>query len=512
MSNRASNVVLLLLWSLALFGATVWLHTRHNDFPYYYHPDEPGKVEQVMGKRPLNFHHPNLMLGAAKLAAGSAKTEQRVVETGRLVSAAFTAGAVVALSLLAYLWQGWLVGMVGGVVLMLHHQLFELSHYMKEDPALLFGVAVTFLALHLFDRRPTVTRAALVGVGCGLAISGKYIGVIVILVTLPVLLRRRVPSRAPGVVAALLAMVGTVVTINLPLLMAWGAAQDSMVREARLVVEGQGLTQSVPHTRYWNIFLTNTTPVMWVLLLATLWAAWRQRREMRAVDWVTLAFPFAFALGLSFSPKENDRYFLPATALFTLLATAGLREIVELFPRRLRQNLLWCELGVAAVLIGGQFINWTEDRGGFLRYWQAFQHDDTAELTEWLRTNLPPGAVIAKDEKVRLPDEKRNSPASPVLPFKVLSEDYAADVAPSSKLEDFERMGVSYVVITDNTFKKFERQDLKPKEKEVADYERRKEFYISLRRDFVPEKDWNRGTVIYLHPGIEVYHLTGAEK
>src|SRR5690242_15318646 len=46
--------------AVALFAFTLVLHTRHNDFPYTYHPDEGGKVTQVLvGSR--NFHHPLLL-------------------------------------------------------------------------------------------------------------------------------------------------------------------------------------------------------------------------------------------------------------------------------------------------------------------------------------------------------------------------------------------------------------------------------------------------------------------
>jgi hypothetical protein len=504
----ATNTVRLWLWCLALFVSTIWLHTRHNDFPYYYHPDEPGKVEQVLGRRPLNYHHPMLMLGASKLAAGNSRTEQQVVEAGRRTSAAFTAGAVVALSLLAYAWRGWVMAVATGLTLMLHHQLFELSHYMKEDTALLFGVAVTFLALRLFDHRPGLGRAALVGLGCGLAISGKYAGFIVLAPVLPLLLRKSVPSRGAAVLAMLITMLVTVALINLPLLRDWSAARASLARETQLVVEGQGMTQRVPHSRYWSIFLANTTPVMWLLILLALWGAWQRRSELRAAEWSALWFPFFFAVALSFSPKENDRYFLPATALFTLIAAAGAGEISRLLPTRLRQREKACELAAAVLLVLAQFPGWTEDRGGLLRYWAAFQRDDTAEVTAYLRKNLSPGAVIARDEKVRLPDAKRHSPGSPPLPFKILTEDYAADLSPDGTVEGLAKMGVSHVVITDSTFKKFERQDLKPKEKDAADHERRRNFYITLRRDFsAPVRDWNRSTVIYLHPGIEVYHI-----
>lgn len=532
MISRAANRARLLAWSIFLLVATLWLHTRNNDFPYYYHTDEPGKVEQILGQRPLNFHHPFLMLGAARIAAAGAQSEQAVVQIGRWVSAAFTAAAIVGFSLMAYAWRGWIMGIAVGFTLMLHHQLFELSHYLKEDTALLFGVATTFLALHLFHRWPGRRTAALVGLGCGLAISGKYAGIIVLFAALPVVLARRPArfgpeeedllldasrryprGRCPSSVLAnigclLLAMVATVALINLPLLFSWKTAQESLARETQLVVEGQGLTQSVPHTKYWNVFLANTTPVMWVLILAALWGAWSRRRHLRLVEWITIGFPFFMAIVLSFSPKDNDRYFLPATALFTVLAAVGAGEIREFLPARFRRHAYATEIVAGLLLALAQLPSWTEDRGGLLRYWSAFVQDDTAEVTEWLRQNVPRDAIVIKDEKVRLPDVLRNSPNSPPLPFKLLSKDYAADFAPHGTVEELLAQKISYVVITDSTFGKFERSDLKPKGKEAADYERRKQFYAELRRDTVPLIDRRRGTVIYLHPGLEVYHIT----
>src|SRR5687768_6627609 len=37
----------LILWSLLLFAGCFSLHSRDQDFPFFRHPDEPGKVEQV---------------------------------------------------------------------------------------------------------------------------------------------------------------------------------------------------------------------------------------------------------------------------------------------------------------------------------------------------------------------------------------------------------------------------------------------------------------------------------
>src|SRR5688572_13996034 len=106
----------LLLWALCLLAFTFALNQRHHHFPYYYHPDEPGKAEQILTGR-WNFNHPMLLLTATNVAVQVFKVppkEQAIVEAGRLVSAFFMAAAVVALSLTAYLWRGWPAALLAG--------------------------------------------------------------------------------------------------------------------------------------------------------------------------------------------------------------------------------------------------------------------------------------------------------------------------------------------------------------------------------------------------------------
>src|SRR4051795_11210624 len=123
----------LLLWAAMLLAFCFALNQRHHHFPYYYHPDEPGKAEQILTGR-WNFNHPMLLLTGTRAAVQLFHVradEQAIVETGRLVSALFMAVAVTALSLTAYLWRGWPAALLSGLALALHHQLYELSHYMK---------------------------------------------------------------------------------------------------------------------------------------------------------------------------------------------------------------------------------------------------------------------------------------------------------------------------------------------------------------------------------------------
>jgi MFS family permease len=504
MSSSQVTRFRLVAWCVALFVSCLFLHTRHNGFPWYYHPDEPGKVEQVLGMRPFNFHHPMLLLASTKVgvAVASASSEQRVVEIGRTVSALFTAISVVALTLLAFRWRGWPAAISGGLALLFHHQLFELAHYMKEDTALLLGVAVTFAAAFRYEREPGLGTAVGIGLGIGLAIAGKYLGFVALFIGIPVLFRHRLQ----GAFTAAFVTAGIIfIAFNFPMLADWATLSKSFAKETKLVIEGQGqVTQSVPHSRYWSVFLANTTPVIWILLLAVLYSAARRRQELTLMEWTLIGFPFLYALALSFSPKENDRYFLPATAIFTLLAAAGTVEFPRLFSRRPSRTTL--EIALGAALVFAQFPSWTEDRAGLWRYNRAFQRDDTAELVEWLRTNVPPPAVIAKDEKVRLPTllRKAEGPGAQPLPNEVLSEDYVADLG---SIEQLRSRGVTHIVITPTTYQRFERAGLRPTSAAAGDFERRKSFYAALRRDYDPVKLWPRSTVIYLHPGLEVYDI-----
>jgi hypothetical protein len=487
-------------WSLFLFAAAFLLDTRHNSFPYFYHPDEAVKVEQVRTGN-WNYHHPMLLLTATKAAVALGKVpleEQRIVETGRAVSAVFAALAAVALSLLGYAWRGWAAAIATGLTLLLHHQFFELAHYLKEDTALVFGVALTFLLTFLFAQRPNTARAAMLGAGVACAISGKYIGLAVLVVVLPVFWHLSRERRATQIATFAITTLAVLLLINLPLILNPAGFVHSFGREMQLVVHGQqGGGRRVPHSLYLNIFRDNTTPVMWVLLLVFLAERWRGRRVLQRVEWLTIAFPFVYTLALSFSPKTNDRYFLPATALFTLFAAFGALDAARLLSRCL--PLRWATLAVIVALVAGQLPSW-------LRYETAFQHDDNRELLDWVKTNLPPTAVIAKDSRILLPDPNNSRDATRFepMPQKILAKKYAADLG---TLDELRKMGVTHVAISETDYGGFFLNGMRPKKGDAGEFDRRKAFYSELLRsgDLLFQRD--RGTVLYLHPGVRLYAM-----
>ena len=498
-------------WALVLFAACLALDTRHNGFPYFYHPDESAKVDQVLTGE-WNFHHPMLLLSATAAAVetlGVAKREQPVVEAGRWISAGFVAGAVVALALLAYLWRGWTASLAAGGALLLHHQLFELAHYMKEDSALLLGVALSFLATHAFWQKPNAGRAALLGGAVAVAVSGKYIGICMLAVVLPVLWRA--PGERGRRAACFCGAFGVVLmVVNLPLLLHLDAFEKSFGREMQSVVHGQrGMTRSVPHAQYWNVFRDNSTPVVWVLLVVFLAARWRERRAVSLAEWLVIAFPFAYALALSFSPKSNDRYFLPATAVITLLAALGAVDAARLLARWM--PLRWALAGCAAGLVISEAASLPPplDWHTFPEFFAAFQHDDNADLIKWINDNLPPDAVIAKDSRIQLPDpeSKKDRPRFAPMPQKILAERYVADLGTMAELR---ARGVTHLAVSASDYGRFLLPGLVPQKREREDFERRRAFYEELLRDGELIFRRERGAVLYLHPGIRLYPLPPA--
>lgn len=487
-----------------LFVACLWLYTRNNTFPFFYHPDEPDKVEQVITGK-WNFHHPLLMLETVKLAASALHLppdEQQIVIVGRWVSAVFAAIGVVALALLAHQYSG-ARGFVGVAVLLgMHHQVFELAHYTKEDTALLMGVALTFLALAVFSRKQTTASLLFIGFACGLSLSAKYIGALVLIPALVTIVRT--PSTG-GTLMRHLAMflAGLVITVaiaNIPLIAHFDAFLNSFHREVGMVTSGQrGMTRRVPNSQYLRVFVDNSNPAVWLLLAAFYTRFWFTRRERSIVEWTIALFPIAFMLVLSCSPKTNDRYFLPSTALFACVAALGIADASKFLHDKTHLSRPVAAALLVVIAAGFQSASLT-------RYYLAFMHDDRRELTEFIQANLPTSAVIAQDSRVGLPtpDREARLKVRPLLPQKVIGRKMLADLGSMDVLVG---QGVTHAAVSESDYGRFFLRSLVPKKEYRDEYSAKKAIYEDLfaRGDLLWERP--RGTVIYLHPGIRLYRL-----
>jgi len=489
-------------WLLAgLFFLTgLWLYTRHNDFPCFYHPDEPSKAAQII-KNEYNFNHPLLLLQTTRLISWvrqSPRTRQPVAQDGRTASALFAAGAVACFVLLAAHLRGSMAAGATGLLLLANPQFFELAHYMKEDPALAFGLAVFFVALVRCWLEPSAARFAWLGAGCALAVSGKYIGVVVLpLALLPVFFQHGPRGRSLAILA--LTFLGVLLAINHSMLSSLGDFTGNLGREVDFAVHGhKGLTRPVPHGVYGKVFREATNPAIWILLIVYYGGLIVRHRKVHPVEWTLALFPIAFVLMLSFSPKTHYRYFLPDTLVFCTLAA------LAVFPLKFPADrwVSFVQAGRVLALVAAVFLSGRQ----MVRTDAAFQNDARRVLVDFVGKNIPATATIAQDKRVNLPN--RNDPRHADSPYfleqNVVGKLFAADVG---TIEELRARGIEYVAVSEGDYGRFFLKTHKPRESERADYERCHKFYKQLFAEGTLIWECPAGALQYLQPAIKFYHL-----
>lgn len=489
------RAVLLTVILIVLGG--LWLYTSHNDFPYYYHPDEPVKVKQLI-RGEWNFHHPLLLLESVELArkiSGAGNDPQRVVEIGRWVSALFAV-----IGVLAFAGIGWKKGgpwVALGVIAFLlpHHQVFELAHYLKEDTALFMGIGLTFLALIHAAEKGTRNSYLFLGAAVAIALSAKYLGALVFLVTLVWLLtapseKIKLP-RSQATLYFLAAFFLVLLTVNQRSLWNIDQVQAAFSREIDLATGGQGgVTRNVPHGQYTAIFLDNTHPLHWVGLLACFWLIWKKRRQRPLEEWLILSFAVGYLLLLTFSPKSNDRYFLAITPLLCIGAALGVHHLFLTFGWK-----RFLPYGIALAFI--------TSLPSLHRYHSAFKNDDRAALAKWVTLNLPATAKILQERPAGLPGTGvENSPK--ILPQKFRTKRSAADFA---TFDEYRKDGFTHLLVSPSVYGKFFMENLVAREDGDDAHAARTAFYKHLFAEGRLLWESPRSTVIYLHPGLKLYEM-----
>ena len=487
-------------WLLAalFFIVGVWLYNRNNDFPCFYHPDEPGKARQLITDR-FNFNHPLLLLQATRIAIGISHppmTPQPVTETGRIVSAIFAAGAVTCFVLLAAHMYGALSAICVGALLLTNSQLYELAHYMKEDTALAFGIAAFFLALTRCWLRPSMARFGVLGAAAALASSGKYIGALVVPLALVPLcaLHEQRGRKALVLFAAFLAVL---LFVNFPIFASLSSFLGGIGREIDFTVHGQnGLTRSVPHGVYAAVFCGATNPVIWILLGVYYFRFWMFRRRIHGTEWALALFPILFVIVLSFSPKTNHRYFLPDTFIFCTLAAFGLFCFSLGDSKRLthivRAGVFLAAFGISVARLVPCDL--------------AFRVDGRQQLLAFIRQNISPNATIAQDRRVGLPS--RTDPRCVDYPYfleqKVISRLDAADVG---SIDELRARDIRYIAVCEGKYGRFFLRNHMPTKSGRADYDRRKKFYEQLFQEGELLWECKAGLLPILQPEIRLYYL-----
>ena len=498
--------------ALALFIGSLLLFTRDNGFSFSYHPDEDGKTFQII-QRERNYHHPLLLLNATDLAVHLARvplTSQAVVVAGRWVSAAFAAGAVAALAVVGFYRGGWIAAWAVGLLVATHGKLYEAAHYFKEDTALVFGLAVFFLAAEMFSRAPGPRTLRFLGIGCALAASGKYVGVLALLFAILLVWRAvAVPVRWKTFA---IAFVATFLLLNIPPTTHPSSPLRSLKREVVGVTEGhRGMTQKVPHAKYVSELREDLPWGVLFYAAITLLAAIRAARMQTGAEWVLVLFPFVYFAVISCSPKTGGRYLLPTTTLLCAVTGIFVAEIARIVIDKLvllktsplsPLRRLVLIVGAGTMLI----VPLLNPQLSLLRAtMDEFRHDDRVELAAWIRANVPAGAIIVEDHRVNLfAPAPGDESGKPQVPQRVLDNDYAADLG---TLDEMRTWGSVYVAVSQRAYDRFFSKNLKPRDSEKADYARRKEFYTRLFSEAELVRELKSQGNIYLQPGLRLYRL-----
>jgi Dolichyl-phosphate-mannose-protein mannosyltransferase len=487
-------------WLLAaiFFVAGVCLYNRNNDFPCFYHPDEPVKAQQLIKGR-FNFHHPLLLLQATRVATWISHprlTPQPVTETGRMVSAIFAAGAVACFVLLAAHIYGTLAAACVGALLLANSQLYELAHYLKEDTALAFGIAAFFLALTRCWLRPSMARFAVLGAAAALAMSGKYVGALVVpLAFVPVFGLQEERGRKALVLLA--AFVVVLLFVNFPIFASLESFLASLGREIVFSVHGQkDLTRSVPHGFYGPVFRGATNPAIWILLgiyyvrFFTFW------RRVHPAERMLALFPILYVVILSCLPKTNHRYFLPDTLIFCTLAVFGLFCFTLADSARLTR----------AVQVVGFLAAFGISVAHLIPYEFAFRVDARQQVLSFIRQKVSPDATIAQDRSVGLPSrtDSRHVDSTDFLEQKIVGGQFAADVG---SIDELRARGIRYVAVSQSEYGRFLLRNHKPTKRAQANYDRQKKFYERLFREGELLWECKAGLLPILQPQIRFYYL-----
>ena len=518
------------LFLAMLFSASLWLYTRNNTFPLSYHPDEPGKVNQVHSDD-RNFRHPQLMLEATdlwrkwKYGAGNAPDDRQLtVVDGREVTAFFGACSVVFLTLTAYLCTGWWGLWIGAVVFGLCPPLLSYSHYMKEDVSLVVGVALTLLASRVIWRThrwwSRIPTWALLAAGCALATSGKYVGIATLVMAVAMILF------APGFrwwkpVARLLLFTPLFV-LFLGIVNHRTLAADLSLDLVQQVIAKQepwqslfnpsflrGLEYEKEHaqTEHWGLTAERPNSYMvktawrlswpWVavgacLFLPAVLLTWR-----RGWGWELLLLMFGggFTYVLSYSIILFPRYTLPIVVIMALMTVIALTRLLGLLAER---RILQCTLGVLltaslAAIFGTICLDYT---------WQ-FGHDSRDALRRWASDpqNIPAGSSLMGDNYAGLSGYVREGLYC--SPVGLLYWNIDPAVA--------EQSGTIYVVICDMAYDRFFEPLWVAAPESQRQVARQRAFYQTLLEKHKPV--WE---IVSLHkaseftnPTIKVYRLGG---
>ncbi len=504
------------------------LCTENNTFPSSYHPDEGGKVRQVVSPGDLNFNHPLLLIEGTirlrQILGGTLETEN-IVLGGRTFSAVMVVVAAVSLAGAAWRGGGLAALAVVGVTVSLCPSLVVAGHYMKEDASLLGGIGLVVLAgtMAATTRGRTARLAWYAGLGlaCAVAASGKAVGAAMLVIPAMLVVfgpgpgwrcwSGRLGERFARAVLVGLALGAGVVTINhrgfnfatFPPIPRHDAVNGIGREIEHATTEHVGLRLAVPNT--YAIRVTRSEAVPWLLGLAVAGVALVLIRtgvslaRRRRVD-DGLVFPLLLGVtGVTFVALLSQnvipfaRYALPVVVMTHALAGVGVllvgRTVAATFawglarwrtgagadggasepvasPRTVRYAR--AERGVVVLLtVAVGAVMWAEARDVTRRF-----GDDSREKVRAFIGTLPPGTRVVADAYAGLGRFGRGSRDG----ARVWNQRFAPDALAGGN----DTGGFDYVVICDTAFDRFLDPEVRGASEDQRWFAHRRDTYRAL--------------------------------
>ena len=515
---RLLRIVMPFALALLLASVSLWIFTRHNDFPQDYHPDEPSKIAQLVHpSQERNFNHPLLMLEATnvvRMALGVHNDERAVLLIGRWTSATFAAIAVFVLALAGYCFGGCRGLLLCGGMVALCPALAVYAHFFKEDTALLagLGIAIAGASWLLSATRPQMQwlATAVMGTGFAAATSGKYVGVAAALPCLAALLvaprmeprclmRRFVAFAVPAAAVTLI--------VNFrafqDLVMLTPAASQRVVGEFFHATTGHdGLALGVPNAFLLRVSVSELLPDAWAFVaVATLLLLARQR-ALALSEMVGGVFLLTFALVLSWSAFPFPRYALPVTVLGYFVAGQMMNSALQRLERP-----IWFKsaafAGCVALIVAVQGAQvW--------RLNKQFADDSRQRLREWVASHVEEQATILAEDFTVLEGagDSWRYPTQNRIVARIIKVGSVADRAPT--FEQLKMSGVDYVAVAEPKYERYFRPGVHSTSSEGANQvAQHKRFYEDLfaRAELVWSSTPSPPSHAYLNPELRLYRL-----
>ena len=472
-------------WKTAvlLLALSVFLLGRKLDFGGYVHADEPNKVHQITQDK-YNFNHPLLMLHSVKLyakAAGISGDYNSVIIAGRWSSVIFSALAIALLVLVTGRLHGVLSGAAAGILILFTPLFYELAHYFKEDPALIFGLSLSLLAMQFYGEKPCLVRAAMLGAACGVAVSAKYTGLII----LPFAVYAVFAARRKGdllTVASFAILIFAL--INLPMVTSpeiWKSRVDLEV--SRLNATNVPNPRKIPHAEYFLVFNKYASPFLLAMIGVYLVGVWKRQFRLSPTEWSMLLLPTFYLVMLCFISTKTERYVLPASVLFACVAAAGLRPLLSLKHGKVAAGLL-----LAAAMAWQVPRVYSED--------SVFSSKRHEEVLAYLETKLPSSAKVLVDNYQTLEPARRPTP-----------EIRQRTLEPHETLDSLRRDGFTHILITAKRYPMFYPDSRRASGLTPEQDTNMRSLYDGIFQSGRLVRSWEKGKSKQLEPEFRLYEL-----